>query len=59
MNKEEDIVLMELRTSYVICSIQRSGTYFFFGGGEALKNTGVAVSPDEYLICDQNGHLAD
>jgi LPS sulfotransferase NodH len=45
---------MEIRTSYVICSIQRSGTHFL---GAALENTGIAGSPDEYLICDQDGNL--
>ncbi len=45
---------MKPEVSYVICATQRSGTHFL---GEALESTGIAGSPDEYLICDQGGKL--
>jgi LPS sulfotransferase NodH len=45
---------MKPEISYAICSTQRSGTHFL---GEALESTRVAGSPDEYLICDQDGKL--
>lgn len=45
---------MNPTTSYVICSMPRSGTHLL---GEALQNTGRAGRPDEYFICDHQGQM--
>jgi trehalose 2-sulfotransferase len=46
----------EVRTSYVICAVQRSGSFLLC---EALKNTGLAGVPEEYFLCDAQGVWED
>lgn len=41
-------------TSYIICATLRSGTHLL---AEALTNTNRAGKPDEYFICDLEGHM--
>ena len=38
---------MTIHTSYVICAVQRSGSFLLC---EALKNTGLAGMPEEYFL---------
>ena len=43
---------MTIHTSYVICAVQRSGSFLLC---EALKNTGLAGVPEEYFLYDPDG----
>jgi LPS sulfotransferase NodH len=47
---------MELHTCYVICGVQRSGSFLLC---EALKNTGLAGVPEEYFLCEEQGRWED
>jgi LPS sulfotransferase NodH len=47
---------MKPHTSYVICAVQRSGSFLLC---EALKNTGLAGVPEEYFLCEQQGRWED
>ncbi len=38
---------MEIHTSYAMCAVQRSGSFLLC---EALKNTGLAGTPEEYFL---------
>ena len=38
---------MKPHTSYVICAVQRSGSFLLC---EALKTTGLAGNPEEYFL---------
>ena len=43
---------MKPKISYVICAVQRSGSFLLC---EALKNTGLAGSPEEYFLNNGEG----
>jgi LPS sulfotransferase NodH len=43
---------MEPKVSYVICAVQRSGSFLLC---EALKNTGLAGVPEEYFLNNKEG----
>jgi LPS sulfotransferase NodH len=47
---------MEPHTCYVICAVQRSGSFLLC---EALKNTGLAGVPEEYFLCEEQGRWED
>lgn len=42
---------MNIHTSYVICAVQRSGSFLLC---EALKNSGLAGAPEEYFLYKEN-----
>lgn len=42
---------MKIHTSYIICAVQRSGSFLLC---EALKNTGLAGVPEEYFLYKEN-----
>lgn len=44
--------MVEIKTSYVICAVQRSGSFLLC---EALKNTGLAGFPEEYFLYHVGG----
>jgi len=43
---------VDIHTAYVICAIQRSGSFLLC---EALKNTGLAGMPEEYFLYHEGG----
>ena len=46
---------MTVSASYLICATPRSGSFLLC---EAMRNTGVAGSPDEYFYADEESRWA-